>query len=234
MTFFRLSKRKSYFSGLVALAAALVSAPVAYGGVFTDGFESPTLNSFWVTEGGGTFAITTASPYAGQSSVHLNSGSSYSGIAHYFGAEQTGDVSVYMQAEDPQAGGGTAIELYDPDHNWVAVFQRNAPGSFVARVLGDVADFNFSAPEGWHQMGLSVGASGISFLFDGTTVFSDSRVTAFSTVDLQAWAGGAGNWDNFALNTTAAETPEPSTWVLALTAFSVTLIRARKSGSRSV
>ena len=213
----------SWFNLMVAVVG-LTLTPNALADIFSDGFEGASINPFWMASGPGTEALTTTASFAGSQSVEFTASSTFpwfSDLTHDFGSEQYGSVSVYALTGLLCCGSAADIQIGNTaGAGDVAVFQRTADGGFVARVNPGPNEidhsFTSSTPSAWHQLEIISSATGLTFEFDGTTVFTDpSDTTGFRYVDLQVFGGPGGSnfFDNFSADTISA-VPEPSSWAL--------------------
>jgi hypothetical protein len=133
-----------------------------------------------------------------------------------------GSVSVWVQGDSLCCRSGAALDI-GGSTDWIATFQQSGQNNcntcFVARVNltpSPEHDYAFSgSASDWHLFEIDAGSDGLTFKFDGSTVFTDPSYTSFRTVDLTIWAGLSGTvyFDDFTAQTTDAA-PEPGTLIL--------------------
>jgi hypothetical protein len=209
-----------------ACSCVLAANPCARAGTISDGFEGQTLSSLWAANGPGTEVLTTATAYAGSQSALLTVSTTFpwnADLTHDFGSEQYGAVSVYAQSGIVCCGSAAVFQIgNNPGVGDIADIQRTSLGTYVVRITPGPNETDFSIGTSaltWNQLEITDNPNtGLSIIFNGSTVFTDSAVTTpFRYVDLSEYGGSGGSeyFDNFAATTSNA-VPEPSTlWMLA-------------------
>jgi hypothetical protein len=166
-----------------------------------DGFEGASIDPFWTVTGPGSTSVSNAVAHSGSQSLKLTASPTFSYAAqawHDFGLQVSGSVSVWIQGQQLCCGSAMGLQIQNDLTSWLAVLQQsgnnNCNSCFVARVNGSPeVDYTFTAsPSDWHLFEISTSPSGITFKFDGATIFTHPSVTSFRIVNMAVWAGPGG------------------------------------------
>ncbi|MEO8656916.1 MAG: NHL repeat-containing protein [Bryobacteraceae bacterium] len=173
---------------------------------YTDGFEAPSVSSFWTLIGPGTAVPTTASAYRGKQSVQLTLSQTFpwnATLLHDFGTLHNGSVSVYLQTTLGCCGSAAALEILGEGETTLAMLGRADDGTLVARFFppgqAEIDTQLGTVTPGWHRLEIDMLPGGTSIKLDDTVVYSNPSVTQFRYVDLDAWAAPTGSayFDDF-------------------------------------
>lgn len=222
--------------GLLSLAATSHSV------LFSDGFESNTIDPFWTASTvNGTITHSTTVVHAGSQSLQLSTNTASEGpekgayLIHNFGSDQNaGYFSIWIY--DTAPGAETNYALMD--------LLRDGAGQARVGIIDNSANFyvatpptgenfgitSFSRSLGWHHFELDITAGVSSSFIDGQLVGSSSQPYVFDEVRLTVlapiWRPNATFYfDDFQANVQAV--PEPCS-LAAVTLACLGLIRRRR------
>lgn len=232
---------------VLAGIALFLTAPGAHGD-YIDGFEAKTINPFWSTNlQSGSITLSTAEAHSGTQSAQFSSTANGSTTAeslfHDFSSPTYGTASVWIY--DTGAGVDSsnyiAFAVGNSNLNFGATletfdygFQGGGPGRGDQYNYYDSLTMSSSAATGitrtlaWHQYSIVDTPQSLSFMVDGTTVYSTTGGTPFNHVELAMVAPSfrpsfTSYFDDFAFVAAPSSVPEPRSLVLASIAASLGL-----------
>ena len=173
---------------------------------FSDSFEGPTINSFWTTvQQNGNVVLAPEQAHSGRQSakfVSTQGGQRYIQLTHAFASPVKGSFAVWffdaapgqetlyeqIQLANSAQGAGASIGTMDYDSQcYTAVLFTGSTN------LGPIANCgyypqasttNVARTPGWHRFEITVATDTVSFLIDGTSVYSTSGDYSFDTITL--------------------------------------------------
>src|SRR5579871_5127416 len=194
--FLKKKRRWGYSCFLAALVLARGFALNAQ--TFTDGFEAATIDPFWTLTGPGSATLTASVAHSGSQALQLTASSTYpwqASALHDYGSDVPGTASVWMQGSQLCCGSASTMQLTNSaGDGYVLITQdgnNSVPSSFAVRVgrpgLPENQLVFTSDPAAWHLIEYDVSAGGVTFKFDGATIFTDPSFKAFRYLQLQVW-----------------------------------------------
>jgi hypothetical protein len=204
----KLTKQLTHRIRRLALTTVIWILPLSAAVTYTDGFEGGAIDPFWTVSGPGTALPTSSIAHCGSQSVKLEASSTTfpwnSDLAHDFGSQQPGTVSVFVHTGALCGCSGAAIAINDGAGNVSAMIQRTNSGSFIGRVwppgAPEVPVISISDPvPGWHKLGDCGERRRVDLEVDGVDVFTRPLVTGFRSGSMGLWGGAAGSeyFDDF-------------------------------------
>ena len=227
------------FAAAVAVLQLSASFVTAQSIVFSDNFETPSLDPFWfgfANQGSITFP-STAQAHSGSQSVQFNSPANVFnavGMQHSFATPVYGQVSVWVfdtGADLPQShaldlsignSGLTVATLFTLKFD-----NGSSPSGTYDYSLGSagINPTTIDRSQAWHQFAIASTPGSLTLAVDGATVYSSTAAQPFDSVIFRMNGGPISSpwisyWDDFALSVTPV--PEPST--LALLALGTVVV----------
>ena len=242
------AKPLSLLASIFLLSASISS--IAQSTVFTDDFESASLNPFWSisASGGSVIFPSTAQAHTGSQSVQINS---LAGVTKH----------VFLEHDLAPSYGHVSVWLYD---NGADLSSANYMGLFLGSMLVPTFDYDLGANNGghynyqigggpsiaspidrtvgWHQFAFDSTESALKLSIDGTVVYAGAggrpitalQIGEYGPAFRPAWSS---YFDDFQANLITVPTvPEPSALALAgfgALAMSIMAWRKRTAGNKS-
>jgi RHS repeat-associated protein len=177
-----------------------------------DSFEGDL--SAWIVTGPGTATITNSVAHTGSKSVQLATSSTFPWsvyLAHDFGSQQTGAVSVYLHSQT-NSNASADLAIFQDNGGWVNI-QQLGNGDFNTRVCATPSSPASICTTGvsvkasnlfWHQLEIDTTANGVTVKLDGNTILTNPSITRFRVANLDVWgapSAGSAFFDDFSVST---------------------------------
>jgi hypothetical protein len=172
--------------------------------VISDGYEAPTISSFWRQTGPGRVAISSAAAHSGFTSVQLTTSSTYpwnASLEHNFGVDQAGYVGIWVHS-GLCCGASADLSITKANGDWANIQQLDT-GGFQTRVSVNgvqTGKFVSGSSAAWHLFEIQTGPSGVTVKLDGTAVLTDPSITSLQFVSINVWgspSGATAYYDDF-------------------------------------